>query len=180
MIGFSNHKMEYAIFQDWNANRGSLKSQFVMILFRMAKLFKSNIILTIVFCWYLLLYRVSVEWLLNIGINWNVNVSKGFRLIRGYGSVISGDTVIGANCTIRHFTTITNKMEEDGSYGKSPNIGKNVDIGVNVVIIGDVVIGDNVTIGAGTVVTKNIEANSVMVGNPARLLKKVYDQHSFA
>ncbi|RZL62015.1 MAG: serine acetyltransferase, partial [Pedobacter sp.] len=115
MIEFSNHKMGYAIFQDWNANRGSLKSQFVMILFRMAKLFKSNIILTIVFCWYLLLYRVSVEWLLNIGINWNVNVSKGFRLIRGYGSVISGDTIIGENCTIRHFTTITNKVAEDGS-----------------------------------------------------------------
>lgn len=176
----SNHKMDFALFQDWKVNRGSLKGQIVMVLFRLAKLVKSNIIFNVLFFWYLLLYRFFIEWILNIGIHWNVKAGRGLKLNRGYGSVISGDTVIGENCTIRHFTTITNKVAEDGSSGKSPKIGNNVDIGVNVVIIGDVVIGDNVTIGAGTVVTKSIEANSVMVGNPARLLKKVYDQHSFA
>jgi maltose O-acetyltransferase len=36
-----------------------------------------------------------------------------------------------------------------------------------------VTIGDNVTIGAGSVVTKNIPANSITAGNPARILKKI-------
>jgi putative colanic acid biosynthesis acetyltransferase WcaB len=48
----------------------------------------------------------------------------------------------------------------------------NVDIGANVCIIGDIAIGDNVIIGAGSVVTKDIPANSVAVGNPARVLEK--------
>jgi putative colanic acid biosynthesis acetyltransferase WcaB len=69
-------------------------------------------------------------------------------------------------------------MLPDGTWSSSPRIGHNVDIGVNVTIIGDIEIGDNVIIGAGSVVTKNVPANSVMVGNPARLLKKVYDHHS--
>lgn len=178
MMKLFSHKMDFAIFQDWRVNRGSLKGQIVLVLFRLARLVKSNIILNIFFFWYLLLYRFFIEWILNVGINWNVAVGKGLRLSRGYGSVIAAGTTIGRNCTIRHFTTITNKIAPDGSAGNSPQIGDNVDIGVNVVIIGDIKIGDNVTIGAGTVVTKDIEANSVMVGNPARLLKKVYDQNS--
>jgi serine acetyltransferase len=42
------------------------------------------------------------------------------------------------------------------------------------VILGDVNIGNNVTIGAGSVITKDVEDNSVMVGNAATVLKKKY------
>lgn len=45
-------------------------------------------------------------------------------------------------------------------------------LGANVVIIGNVSIGDNVIIGAGSVVVKDIPSNSIVAGNPAKVLRK--------
>ena len=56
---------------------------------------------------------------------------------------------------------------------KPVSIGNNCWVGGNVTILPGVVIEDNCTIGAGSVVTKNISANSVVVGNPAKILKKI-------
>jgi maltose O-acetyltransferase len=47
-------------------------------------------------------------------------------------------------------------------------IGSNVFVGVGSVILPNVTIGDNVIIGANSTVTKDIPANTVAVGNPAR------------
>ena len=47
-------------------------------------------------------------------------------------------------------------------------IGNNVFIGARAIILPNVSIGDNVVIGAGSIVSKDIESNSVVVGNPAR------------
>lgn len=52
-------------------------------------------------------------------------------------------------------------------------IGNNVWIGGGVIICPGVTIGDNTTIGAGSVVTKNIPADVVAVGNPCRVLRSV-------
>jgi len=59
-----------------------------------------------------------------------------------------------------------------GRNGKDfPVIGDNVYIASNSTVIGNISIGNNVIIGAGSVVTKNIPDNSVVVGNPAHILK---------
>lgn len=50
-------------------------------------------------------------------------------------------------------------------------IGNNVWLGGGVIICPGVTIGDNTTIGAGSVVTKDIPANVVAVGNPCRVLR---------
>ena len=55
---------------------------------------------------------------------------------------------------------------------KPVSIGNNVWIGGNVTILPGVIIEDNVTIGAGSVVVKNVSANSIVAGNPAKVLKK--------
>ena len=47
-----------------------------------------------------------------------------------------------------------------------------MDIGANVCIIGNITIGDNVIIGAGSVVTKDVPSDCIVVGNPARVLEK--------
>lgn len=47
-------------------------------------------------------------------------------------------------------------------------IGSNVFIGMNTIILRGVIVGDNVIIGAGSVVTKDIPANEVWAGNPAK------------
>lgn len=52
-------------------------------------------------------------------------------------------------------------------------IGHNVWIGGGVIICPGVTIGDNTTIGAGSVVTKDIPANTIAVGNPCRVVRSV-------
>lgn len=52
-------------------------------------------------------------------------------------------------------------------------IGNRVWIGANAIILPGVTIGDNTIIGAGSVVTKDIPANVVAVGNPCRVLRKI-------
>ena len=53
------------------------------------------------------------------------------------------------------------------------HIKKNASIGGGAVILGGVTIGENSLIGAGSVVTKDIPANEVWIGNPAGFLRKV-------
>ncbi|MBC6112072.1 serine acetyltransferase [Pedobacter fastidiosus] len=173
-------KMRYGIFQDWTVNSESYKSRMVMVFFRLATFAHSKKIYVVLLFWYLLFYKVFVEWFLNIQLHWGIKMGSGLKLEHGHSSVVYGDSELGENCTIRHLTTIGNKKLADGTSSLSPKIGNNVDIGANVTILGDIQIGDNVIIGAGAVVTKDVPPNSVMVGNPARLIKKVYGYPSIS
>lgn len=58
-------------------------------------------------------------------------------------------------------------------YARPITIGNNVWIGGHVVLLPGVSIGDNTTIGAGSVVTKNMPANVLAVGNPCRVIRPV-------
>ena len=58
-------------------------------------------------------------------------------------------------------------------YAKPIIIGNNVWIGGNVCVLPGVTIGDNVVIGAGSVVNRDIASNTVAVGNPCRVIKKI-------
>ena len=55
-------------------------------------------------------------------------------------------------------------------------IGDNVWIGGSVVILGGVTIGENTIIGAGSVVTHDIPANVIAVGNPCRVLREISEE----
>jgi acetyltransferase-like isoleucine patch superfamily enzyme len=50
-------------------------------------------------------------------------------------------------------------------------IANNVWIGMNAVILKGVTIGENSVVAAGSVVTKNVEPNTVVAGNPAQVVK---------
>ncbi|RYX89067.1 serine acetyltransferase, partial [bacterium] len=166
-------------FQDWNANAGNPWGRFIMLCFRIAIWTRSSLVLTILFSWYLLIYKVFIEWLTGVEINLKARLGKGFRLESGRGTMIDKETVIGLNCTVRQLTTIGRKRLIDNTFSAPPVIGDSVDMGVNVIVIGNVNIGNNVVLGAGAVITKSVSDNSVMVGNPAKLLKKVYDFPGF-
>jgi serine acetyltransferase len=47
-----------------------------------------------------------------------------------------------------------------------------VDIGANAIIIGPITIGNDVMIGAGAVVLKDVPSNSIVVGNPGRIIPR--------
>jgi acetyltransferase-like isoleucine patch superfamily enzyme len=54
-------------------------------------------------------------------------------------------------------------------------IGDNCLIGVNTIIMAGVRIGNNVVVGSGSVVTKDVPANTIVVGNPARIIKENFE-----
>jgi acetyltransferase-like isoleucine patch superfamily enzyme len=66
------------------------------------------------------------------------------------------------------------KIQESVSKG-DVKIGNDVWVGNGVIILSGVEIGDGAVIGAGSVVTKNVEPYSIVVGNPAKEIKKRFD-----
>lgn len=58
-------------------------------------------------------------------------------------------------------------------YNLPIRIGKNCWLGAGVIVLPGVTIGDNTVVGAGSVVTKDLPANVVAVGNPARVLREI-------
>lgn len=60
-------------------------------------------------------------------------------------------------------------------YNMPVYIGKNCWLGAGVIVLPGITIGDNTVIGAGSVVTKDIPANVVAVGNPCKVLREIND-----
>ena len=89
------------------------------------------------------------------------------NMMHPFASILNAKK-IGDNFTFRNNTTIGN-INDDNS--KRPVIGNNVALGANVTIFGDITIGDNVIVGAGTVINKDVPSNSVVVGNPFRIIR---------
>lgn len=88
---------------------------------------------------------------------------------------IGNDVMIGPNTII---TTVGHPISPKGrrnklAVTKPVTIGNDVWIGGNVTILPGVTIGNNVVIGAGAVVNKNIPDNSLAVGVPAKIIKKI-------
>lgn len=75
---------------------------------------------------------------------------------------------IAHNVVIGKGALITACAEISGSV----NIGKNVWLGPNSSVIDKIFIGDNTIVGIGTVVRKDVEAGSIVAGNPAKILRR--------
>lgn len=58
-------------------------------------------------------------------------------------------------------------------YNMPVHIGKNCWLGAGVIVLPGITIGDNTVVGAGSVVTKDLPANTVAVGNPCRVLRPI-------
>lgn len=112
-------------------------------------------------------YRLVFNWLLGIDISERTRIGKNVVVWHGIGLIVHPAAVIGDNVTLRHNTTIGNSTTDGGA----PIVCSGVDVGANAVIIGEIIIGENVVIGAGSVVTKSIPDNAVVVGNPARIIR---------
>lgn len=97
------------------------------------------------------------------------------------GKVLIGNNVmIGPNVSIpgaEHRYNMDDKpMSKQGLVVKGTIIEDNVWIGANSVILDGVRIGRDSIVAAGSVVTKDVEANSIMMGIPARFKKKRVDK----
>lgn len=90
-----------------------------------------------------------------------------------------GGITLGDNCLVGHnvvFATLNHGFapEERQSMLPAPIVvGRNVWIGSNSTILQGVTIGDNSIIAAGSVVTKDVPANAIVAGVPARLIRSI-------
>lgn len=164
------------LFQDWKANAGNPKIQLVLASFRLSQaISRAPRPLFYLGLPYLVLYRVTVEWLLAIELHWSLEIGPGLCIHHGYGLVVNPRTVIGANCTLRHATTFGAREATPGKNSGLPTLGDGVNIGPHCVILGPVRIGNEATIGAGSVVVRDVPEGAVAVGNPARILGSAAD-----
>ena len=91
---------------------------------------------------------------------------------------IGNQVMIGPNvtiCTTGH--PVYPLYREMGAHYSLPiHIGNKVWIGANSVVLPGVTIGDNSVIGAGSIVTRDIPANVVAVGNPCRVIREITER----
>ena len=99
---------------------------------------------------------------------------KGLFLIHPYNIILHKDTRIGSNVTIYHNVTVATVWE--GSKQGTPVLEDNVIIYPHSVILGNCSVGRNSIVGAGSVVLDNVPPNSIVAGNPAKIIGMVTDK----
>lgn len=100
---------------------------------------------------------------------WRTAMAEGILICHGWGLVSSHGAQIGRNVTLFHGVTLGRKdtVGHDGVRQIGyPVIEDEVWIGPHAIIVGGVRVGRGSRIGGGCVVTKDIPANSLVVGNP--------------
>ncbi|MDN3643790.1 hypothetical protein QWY87_13820 [Lutimonas halocynthiae] len=159
------------ILEDQKINK-DIKIRFSLFIFRIGNFFwfQSNLFYKILYYIVKLFYKLVVEYLLSIELPLNSKVGIGLKIEHGYGLVVNYKSIIGDRVTLKHNTTIGCKTNSENRCIKYAIIGNDVIIHPHSCIIG-VSIGNNAIIGAGSIVVKNVEANSIVAGNPAKLIK---------
>ena len=111
----------------------------------------------------------------NITVGDNVFINSGCKFQDQGGVYIGDQTFIGHNVVL---ATLDHDIDPEKRFMLHPapiRIGSKVWIGANVVITKGVSIGDNSVIAAGAVVTKDIPANVVAGGVPAKVIRKIVE-----
>ncbi len=97
----------------------------------------------------------------------NVKVQNNVSLYTGV--TCDDDVFLGPSCVFTNVTNPRSAVNRRGQYAKT-HVGKGASVGANATIVCGHDIGEFAFIGAGAVVTKNVPAYALMVGNPARHL----------
>jgi len=110
---------------------------------------------------------------------YDVQIGIGSNVLSG--AVFSNSTKIGVGCIVYYNAIITHDCIIGDFVEISPavallgrcKISDYSQIGANTTILPDIIIGKNVIIGAGSVVTKNVPDNCLVVGVPAKIIKEL-------
>lgn len=119
----------------------------------------------------------------NVIIGKDVYIGPGAALRGDWGGIeIADGCNVQENCTIHMFPGVTVRLEESAHIGHGAiihgaHIGKNCLVGMNAVLMDDVDLGDECIVGALSFINANtiIPKRSLVVGNPAKIIKEVSD-----
>jgi maltose O-acetyltransferase len=116
-------------------------------------------------------------------VDYGTQLSVGDRVFANYGLTaldcapitIGDDTQIGPHVQLLTPTHPVHPEERRSKLeaARPIVIGSNVWIGGGAIVLAGVIIGDDAVVGAGAVVTRDVPARSVVVGNPARVIKQL-------
>ena len=106
-----------------------------------------------------------------VSIGKNVVVMPGCLMMSAGGITIDDGAQIAAN--VQLISNNHDLYERQVITCKPVHIGKNAWIGARATILPGVTIGDNAVIGAASVVTKDVPADTIVVGNPAKIIKRI-------
>ena len=107
----------------------------------------------------------------NLILGKNVFINIGCRFQDTGGITIGEGTLIGHGSTL---TTLNHNVDPDRRADMVPApivIGRKVWLGAAVTVVPGVTIGDGAIVGAGAVVTKDVPANAIVAGVPAKLIR---------
>lgn len=109
----------------------------------------------------------------NIHIGKNVFINSGCRFQDQGGIYIGDGALIGHNVVIATLNHCFAPEHRQDLIPSPVHIGKGVWIGSGSIILPGISIGDNAVIGAGSVVTRDVDANTIAAGNPARVIRRI-------
>lgn len=109
--------------------------------------------------------------------HWGNNVYANFNLtmVDDTHIYVGDNTMLGPNVVLASagHPVLPELREKAYQYNASVHIGKNCWLGAGVIVLPGITVGDNSVIGAGSVVTKDIPANVIAVGNPCKVLRPI-------
>ena len=103
-----------------------------------------------------------------IEIHPGAKIGKKVFIDHGMGVVIGETAEIGDNCLLYQGVTLGGTGKNNGK--RHPTLMQNVVVGAGAKVLGSIIVGSNTRIGAGSVVVRNVEANSTVVGVPGRVV----------
>ena len=108
------------------------------------------------------------RFLTGVEIHPGARIGAGVFIDHGMGVVIGETSEIGDRCLLYQGVTLGGTGKETGK--RHPTLEANVVVGAGAKVLGGICVGTNTRIGAGSVVVKNVEANSTVVGIPGRIV----------
>ena len=101
----------------------------------------------------------------------NIGAEIGAGTMIDMGAILGGRAIVGKNSHIGAGAVLAGVIEP--ASAEPVRVGDNVLVGANAVVIEGVQIGDGAVVAAGAIVTKDVPANTVVAGVPAKVIKKI-------